>query len=204
VPVLCAPACKRLFARWNFPSDRLKAGGPARSARQCGDEPGCQEIPRSARSERTLEGLPITRGKRPCLESCDPARGSRRMSRLEPRPAVFLEQGSNLRSVAIPRGRAPRSLDWDVLWYLACQRRTAPPDCRVCGLGLIRRLRRRLRRRLGRRFRRAPCRQVQRIARAKQAEASYLVRSGQVCFPFSLRPGNLTGRLVLSVIQYRK
>lgn len=133
----------------------------------------------------------------PCLESCDPARGSRHMSSLDlnriPQFSRAGEQPAVGRYPETP-GAAVIGLGRPVV--SACLCRAAPPGRRVCGLGLFRRFRRR--------FRRASRRQVRRIARAKQTEVSYLVRSGQVCFPFFLRPGNLTGRVVLSVLQYRK
>lgn len=150
------------------------------------------EIPRSARSERTLGGVPITRGKRLV---CDPAILSVILDASPAQKRILQLSFSSKRATG---GRSPsrdagRRAHWTGTSCRVCIPMSDRPTClsSTCGLGVIKR------------FRSAARRQIRRIATAKQA-VSRLARSEQFCFPFFLRPGNSTGRVVPDAIQYRK
>lgn len=190
VPGLCtSPKVLHVpLARWNFPSDRSRAVGPARSARQCGDEPSCQRFPDPHARNGPWKACPSPAASAlsailPVILDASPAQ-----DRIL-QPPRAREQLAVGRYPEAP-GAAPIGLGHPAVCEYQLSDR---PTClsSTCGLGAIKR------------FRRAPRRQVRRPATAKQA-VFCLVRSEQLRFPFFLRPGNLTGRVVPSVIQYRK
>lgn len=136
--------------------------------------------------------MPITRGTRlvcdpailpVALEACPVQHRILQLSRAR-------DQLADGRHPETP-GAAPTGLGRPaVCTYIAMSDRPTSLSSE-CGLGLIRR------------FRTAACRRVCRIATTNQVVFAP-VRNEQFCFPFFLRPGNWTGRVVPCVIQYRK
>lgn len=112
-------------------------GGPARSARQCGDEPSAVRDSQIRSRGTDLERRANHPRQAPGLQYCDPAHYSRRTSSPAPNPATFSSKGATCgRS---PSRGAGRGAHWTgtysgvyILEVAMSERPTWLSACRVC------------------------------------------------------------------------